>query len=275
MLLLVDLDGVVYRGPEAVPGMPELLRRRQASGDTIIYVTNNSRWHRSEYLARLESMGAPVRLEHILTSGRGAALALAHLPRPPRRTMVLGGPGLVRELADAGLATLPCTLEGLAAGPDALAVGIDFEIDHERLSVAAAAVREGAFFAATNRDPVFPVPGRLLAGAGAIVAAVSAASGREPDLVIGKPEPGLLREAAAVAGTPVEDAVVIGDGLATDILAAHRVGARSVLVLTGVSTAEMAEALPPEERPTVVATGPADLEGILGDLAVSPAPGGR
>jgi HAD superfamily hydrolase (TIGR01450 family) len=275
VLLLVDLDGVVYRGPEAVPGMPELLRRRQASGDTIIYVTNNSRWHRSEYLARLESMGAPVRLEHILTSGRGAALALAHLPRPPRRTMVLGGPGLVRELADTGLATLPCTIEGLAAGPDALAVGIDFEIDHERLSVAAAAVREGAFFAATNRDPVFPVPGRLLAGAGAIVAAVSTASGREPDLVIGKPEPGLLREAAAVAGTPVEDAVVIGDGLATDILAAHRVGARSVLMLTGVSTAEMAEALPPGERPTVVATGPADLEGILRDLAVSPAPGGR
>lgn len=275
MLLLVDLDGVVYRGPEAVPGMPELLRRRQASGDTIIYVTNNSRWHRSEYLARLESMGAPVRLEHILTSGRGAALALAHLPRPPRQTMVLGGPGLVRELADAGLATLPCTLEGLAAGPDALAVGIDFELDHERLSVAAAAVREGALFVATNRDPVFPVPGRLLAGAGAIVAAVAAASGREPDLVVGKPEPGLLREAAAVAGTPVEDAVVIGDGLPTDILAAHRVGARSVLVLTGVSTAAMAEALPPEQRPTVVAVGPADLEGILRDLAVSPAPGGR
>jgi HAD superfamily hydrolase (TIGR01450 family) len=275
VLLLVDLDGVVYRGLEAVPGMPELLRRRQVSGDIIIYVTNNSRWHRSEYLARLESMGAPVRLEHILTSGRGAALALAHLPRQPRQTMVLGGPGLVRELADAGLATLPCTLEGLAAGPDALAVGIDFELDHERLSVAAAAVREGAFFVATNRDPVFPVPGRLLAGAGAIVAAVAAASGREPDLVVGKPEPGLLREAAAVAGTPVEDAVVIGDGLPTDILAAHRVGARSVLVLTGVSTAAMAEALPPEQRPTVVADGPVDLEGILRDLAVSPAPGGR
>jgi HAD superfamily hydrolase (TIGR01450 family) len=275
VLLLVDLDGVVYRGPEAVPGMPELLRRRQASGDTIIYVTNNSRWHRSEYMARLESMGAPVRLEHVLTSGRGAALALAHLPRPPRRTMVLGGPGLARELADAGLGTLPCTLESLAKGPDALAVGIDFDLDHERLSVAAAAVREGAFFAATNRDPVFPVPGRLLAGAGAIVAAVSAASGREPDLGVGKPEPGLLREAAAVAGIPVEEAVVIGDGLLTDILAARRVGARSVLMLTGVSTAEMAEALPPEERPTVVADGPEDLEAILRDLALRPAADAR
>jgi HAD superfamily hydrolase (TIGR01450 family) len=267
VLLLVDLDGVVYRGPEAVPGMPELLRRREASGDTIIYVTNNSRWHRREYVARLESMGAPARLEHILTSGRGTALALAHLARPPRRTMVFGGPGLARELADAGLTTLPCTLEALAERPDALAVGIDFDLSHERLSVAAAAVREGAYFAATNRDPVFPVPGRLLAGAGAIVAAIAAASGREPDLVVGKPEPGLLREAAAAAGTPVEDAIVIGDGLLTDILAARRVGARSVLVLTGVSTAAMAEALPPDERPTVVADGPAELEVILRDLA--------
>jgi 4-nitrophenyl phosphatase len=267
VLLLVDLDGVVYRGPEAVPGMPELLRRRQAAGDTIIYVTNNSRWHRSEYLARLESMGAPARLEHILTSARGTALALAHLPGLTRRTMVLGGAGLTRELADAGLATLPCTLEALAEGPDAVAVGIDFELDHERLSVAADAVRGGAFFAATNRDPVFPVPGRLLAGAGAIVAAVAAAAGREPDLVVGKPEPGLLREAAALVGTPVEEAVVIGDGLLTDILAARRVGARSVLVLTGVSTAQMVDALPADERPTVVAQGPVDLEAILAGLS--------
>ena len=103
-------------------------------------------------------------------------------------------------------------------------MGVDFDLTHERLSVAADAVRAGAFFAVTNRDPVFPVPGRLMAGAGAMVAALVEASGRQPDLVIGKPEPGLLREAAAVAGVPVEEAVVIGDGLRTDILAAHRVG---------------------------------------------------
>ena len=267
MLLLVDLDGVVYRGPEPVAGMPELLMRRQAAGDIIIYVTNNSRWHRSEYQTRLAEMGAPARLEHILTSARGTGLALAHLSVPPRTTLVFGGPGLVRELEDAGLATLPCTVEGLAQGPDAVAVGIDFDLTHERLSVAAAAVRAGALFAATNRDPVFPLPGRLMAGAGAMVAAMVTASGREPDLVIGKPEPGLLREAATVAGVPVEEAVVIGDGLRTDILAARRVGARSILVLTGVSTAEMAAALPPDERPTFISKGPADLEALLDRLA--------
>ena len=267
MLLLVDLDGVVYRGPEPVPGMPELLTRREAMGDIIIYVTNNSRWHRSEYLERLRSMGAPAVPERILTSARATALALARRGRPPRLTLVFGGPGLARELEDAGLATLPCTWDGLEQGPDAVAVGVDFDLTHDRLSIAADALRRGALFAVTNRDPIFPVPGRLMAGAGAMVAALIESSGRKPDLVVGKPEPGLLREAAAVAGVPVEEAVVIGDGLRTDIAAAHRVGACSILVLTGVSTAEQVAALPEDQRPTHVVAGPLALEPLLEQLA--------
>jgi glycerol 3-phosphatase-2 len=267
VLLLVDLDGVVYRGTEAIPGMPQLLSQREAAGDIIVYVTNNSRWHRSEYRERLAGMGAPASPERILTSARGTALALANRPQPPRLTMVFGGEGLMRELNDAGLATVSCTEDGLAQAPDAVTVGVDFDLSFERLSMAAEAVRRGALFAATNRDPVFPVPGRLLAGAGAIISAMVTATGREPDLVVGKPEPGLMREAAAVAGVSVTEAVVIGDSLLTDIPAAHAVGARSVLVLTGVSTTEMAEALPAPERPTAIAQGPSDLGAVLDGLA--------
>jgi len=269
MLLLVDLDGVVYRGSEAIPGMPELLTQRAADGDIIVYVTNNSRWHRSEYQARLEGMGAPVVPERILTSARATALAIASQPRPPARTMVFGGEGLARELSDLGLPMVPCTEEGLGMKPDAVAVGVDFDLTFERLSVASAAIRGGAFFAVTNRDPIFPMPDGLKAGAGSMVAALVTASGREPDLVIGKPEPGLMREAAEVAGMPVEGAVVIGDGLLTDIAAANAVGARSVLVLTGVSTAEQARALPPEQRPTMISQGPSDLGAILDELAAA------
>ena len=264
MLLLVDLDGVVYRGPEAIPGMPELLTQREADGDIIVYVTNNSRWHRSEYHERLAGMGAPVTAERILTSARGTALALAARAQPPRLVMVFGGDGLMRELNDVGLATVACSDDGLTKGPDAVVVGVDFDLTFERLSAAAEAVRRGAFFAVTNRDPIFPMPGRLMAGAGAIVAAMITATGRQPDLVIGKPEPGLMREAADVAGIPVEEAVVIGDGLLTDIAAANAVGARSVLVLTGVSSAQMVDALPSGERPTAISEGPADL-GIIRD----------
>ena len=267
MLLLVDLDGVVYRGPQPVPGMPELLMQRAADGDIIVYVTNNSRWHRSEYLERLHGMGAPATLDRILTSARGTALAMAGLVERPRCTMVFGGPGLGRELRDAGLRTVAATRRGLAANPDAVVVGVDFGLDYERLSIAAEAVRAGAFFAATNRDPVFPGPDGLQAGAGSMVAALAVAAGREPDLVMGKPEPGLLRAAAEVAGLPVEDAVVIGDGLGTDIRAAHAVGARSVLMLTGVSTLAMAAKLPAAERPTAIARDATELGPILDRLA--------
>ena len=105
MLLLVDLDGVVYRGTDAVPGMPQLLARRAAAGDTVIYVTNNSRWHRSEYQARLRSMGAPVSPEHVVTAARATALALAEGPAASP-----GDHGLRRSRASpASCATWACT----------------------------------------------------------------------------------------------------------------------------------------------------------------------
>ncbi len=119
---------------------------------------------------------------------------------------------------------------------------------------------------ATNRDPVIPAPGRLGAGAGAIVAALVVAAGREPDIVVGKPEPGLFHAAAASVGMRPSEAVVIGDGLLTDIVAAHRVGARSILVLTGVSSHEQADALPLDEQPTFRARDAAELEAVLARL---------
>jgi len=266
MLLLVDLDGVVYRGAVPVPGVAAVLAERQAGGDRVVYVTNNSRWHRSEYHEKLRSMGAPVSDGAVMSSARATALALATRAERPRATMVLGGPGLVRELRDEGLRVVAPTARGLAASPDAVAVGIDVALTYRRLSVAAEAVREGALFVATNRDPVFPTPAGFDAGAGSIVAAVAVAGRREPDVVIGKPEPALLEAAARVAGVPVAEAVVVGDGLSTDIAAARRVGARSVLMLTGVTSRAQAEALPRDQRPTWVVEDAAGLRATLSRL---------
>lgn len=267
VLLLVDLDGVVYRGPVPVPGMPELLRERVAAGDRVMYVTNNSRWHREEYQARLRSMGAPVSDDAVLSAARATALSLADRSPRPLVTMVLGGPGLARELRDAGLRAVAASPAGLAADPDAIVVGVDFGLTYGRLSIAGEVVRRGAWFVATNRDPVYPTAETLAAGAGSIVAAVAVAGRRDPDLVIGKPEPGLFRAAARVAGVPVTDAVVLGDGLVTDIAAANRVGARSVLMLTGVSTRAQAESAPEEQRPTWIAADAGELRDLLGRLA--------
>ena len=269
MLLLVDLDGVVYRGADAVPGVAGVLNRRAAAGDRVIYVTNNSRSHRDEYRARLLGHGVPLLEgeESIVTAARATAVLLSEREPPPRVAMVFGGPGLDRELREAGLRTVAANARGLAAAPDALVVGVDFDLSYERLSIAAEAVRRGALFVATNRDPIYPAEEGLKAGAGSIVAAVAVAAGREPDLVVGKPEPRLFEAAAEICGVPARDAVVIGDGLLTDIRAANAVGARSVLMLTGVTTAAELERAVDGTRPTAVARDAADLERILGELA--------
>ena len=269
MLLLVDLDGVVYRGHVAVPGVPALLRRRAAAGDTIVYVTNNSSAHRSEYLGRLRGHGAPVSEDRIVTAARATALLLAEersataASAGRRPVMVLGGPGLEREIRDAGMKVVGPTRDALASEPDTLAVGVDFALTYDRLSVAAEAVRRGARFVATNRDPVFPTPDGLTAGAGAIVAALEATLGRLADIVIGKPEPRLFLAAAETVGLDAAAAIVIGDGLGTDIAAARAVGARSILMLTGVTTEEQLRAAPEEGRPTAAARDAAELERLL------------
>ncbi|CAN5613513.1 HAD-IIA family hydrolase [soil metagenome] len=267
MLLLVDLDGVVYRGADPVPGVAQVLRARSSAGDRVMYVTNNSRSHRDEYRARLAAMGLPLDDESIVTAARATAVLVAEFEPRPRKVMFIGGPGLARELRDAGLDVVEPTEEGLAAEPDVLVVGVDFELSYERLSVAAEAVRRGARFVATNRDPVYPDADRLTAGAGALVAAIATTAGREPELVVGKPEPRLFEAAAEIAGVDAHEAVVIGDNLLTDIGAAHAIGARSVLMLTGVTGADEAAAAPSQRRPTAIAADATELAARLAEFA--------
>jgi HAD superfamily hydrolase (TIGR01450 family) len=263
MLLLVDLDGVVYRGPEPVPGISALLAERVAAGDTVVYCTNNSSRDRSDYVAQLEALGAPVRLDRVFSSACATAQELATSDPPVRVAMVMGAHALVRELRDAGLRTAPPTSRGLALDPDVVVVGIDRRLTYERLSIAMQAIREGARFVATNRDPVFPTPEGLQPGAGSMVAALETAARRPPDLVVGKPEPILFQTAARSVGQQARDAIVIGDGVLTDIAAANRVGARSVLMLTGVTSRAEAEMQPPERQPTRIAADVAELRAAL------------
>jgi ribonucleotide monophosphatase NagD (HAD superfamily) len=227
MLLLVDLDGVVYRGAQPVPGIPAVLAARVAAGDDVVYVTNNSMLYRADYVTRLEAMGAPVSPDRIITSARAMALYLRDLQPPIQTALVVGGAGL---------------------------------------ACAADAVRAGARFVVTNRDPVYPLEKGLMPGSGAIVAAIETASGRTP-ISIGKPGPLLLQVAAHAVGTDVAQAVMIGDSVVTDVPAARAVGARSVLMLTGVTTRAEVAALPASDRPTEIAADAAELGGVLDRLA--------
>ena len=278
MLLLVDLDGVVYRGAAPVPGVAAVLAARVAAGDDVAYVTNNSMWYRADYVTRLSSMGAPVSPDRIVSSARATALYLAEQSPRPGCVLVVGGAGLVHELRDVGIEVMPSAeaaarwtangRDALAAtrGVDTVVVGLDLEFTYARLAVAAAAVRAGARFIATNRDPTYPMEHGLMPGAGSVVAAIVAAGGVEP-VSLGKPGPLLLEVAARAMGRPVTEAVMIGDSLLTDIPAAIAVGARSVLMLTGISTAAQLEAVPSAQRPTEVAANAGELAAALDRLA--------
>lgn len=284
LLLLVDLDGVLYRGAVPVPGVAEVLATRAAAGDDVVYVTNNSMWYRGEYVERIAGMGAPVSADRVVSSPRATALYLRDHERSIGHVLTVGASGMDRELSDAGFRVTRAGdvserirgsgAEGTDGGsgweaagrPDAVVVGLDPRIDYLRLAVATDCIRAGALFMATNRDPVYPTDGALRPGAGSIVAAVEVASGVTP-VSIGKPAPYLLEEAARTVGREAAEAIMIGDGLGTDIAAALAVGARSILMLTGVTRREMLDGLPLGERPTEVAADAAELAAILERLA--------
>jgi phosphoglycolate/pyridoxal phosphate phosphatase family enzyme len=283
MLLFVDLDGVVYRGREPVPGVAAVLAERAARGDIVVYVTNNSMHYRADYVARLEAMGAPAAADRIVSSARATALHLANHEPTLRRVLVVGAPGLRRELADVGIEvidaaeradllarrTAEARVDGqtvdefeVAGRPDAVVVGLDQDLTYGKLTVACVAIRGGARFIATNRDPALPTERSFRPGAGSIVIAVETATGVTP-ISIGKPAPEILEEAARVVGGRASDAIMIGDGLDTDIAAARAVGARSVLMLTGVTKRAQLDGLPASERPDEVAADAAGLAAAL------------
>jgi 4-nitrophenyl phosphatase len=274
LLLLVDLDGVVYRGAEPVPGVAAVLAERAAHGDDIVYVTNNSMHYRADYVTRLSAMGCPVTAERVVSSSRATALHIANHETGIRRVLAVGAGGLERELRDVGLDVVTAAhaatrmhqegIDGWAAAgePDAVVTGLDPNLTYLRLAAAADCVRAGARFIATNRDPVYPTERGLRPGAGAIAAALEATTGVTP-LSIGKPEPHLFESAAEAVGRTHAEAIVIGDAISTDLAGAKVIGARCVLMLTGITTLDEVEALPPEQRPDAVAADAAELAATL------------
>lgn len=260
-MVAFDIDGVIHRGETLLPGAAEALADVLRRGLLLRYVTNNSSQHRSAVAARLAGLGLPAESEYILTSGAATAAWLQERLEPGARVLVVGGEGLVRELTEVGLevsharallgaangdvpvqpgsaestAATTRVVESLAlAPPAAIVVGLDRAFCYDTLTVAQAAVMAGALFVATNTDATFPAEGRLLPGAGALVAAVATAGGRQP-VVIGKPELEMADYLAESAEVAPQAVLFVGDRLDTDILWARRAGMRSALVYSGVT----------------------------------------
>ena len=269
-LVIFDLDGVVYRGSQPVPGAAALVTALRAAGVAVRFATNNSMATRAAYIERLAHQGIGATGEEIVTSTSATIEHLReHMPTVSS-IVAVGAAGMLEELRGAGFEAVSATEaappawdgEALPQAYDAVVAGLDPSFDYRRLGVAAEAIRAGARFVATNADLRYPTPHGFMPGAGAMVAALHAASGVEP-LVIGKPQPGMFQAILTTAGVAPADALVIGDNPDADIPAARRAGIRSVLVLTGVADAPMADGLDGDRRPDWIAADPAAVLDLL------------
>jgi len=230
--LILDMDGVLWHDSEPIGNLPEIFVKIQSLGLDFVIATNNSSKTVREYQKKLADFGVHVRPEQILTSA-DATFNYLHGKCPEKKSIfIVGSESLKSDARARGFLVL---LEGEQTQADFVIVGIDPDLTYEKINYAAKQIRSGAEFIATNTDATFPIPGGIIPGAGTMVAAVQAASGKEP-LVIGKPSSSLYIQAMNVMGLTPDQVLCVGDRLSTDILGAHNGGFRSGFVLSGVNT---------------------------------------
>ena len=243
---IFDLDGVIYRGEELQPGAAETVEALRSRGAKVYFLTNNSTLSRKQYADKLTRLGIGAHPNQVMTSAYATALYLRERSREGGAAYVVGESGIRTELRGVGVDIVERT-DGRSV--DFVVVGLDRRFNYRKLCDAQQAILRGAEFIATNRDPTYPLEGgTLIPGGGSIVSAIQTASGSAP-VLIGKPETYSLEKTMALAGDRPDETVIVGDRLDTDILGGNRVGAHTVLVLTGVTSAEEAAAAPPEMKP--------------------------
>lgn len=258
---MLDLDGVVYRGGVAISDVAERLGRARKNGLRLAFVTNNASLPPSAVAARLRRLGVEAAEADVVTSAQAAVRLVAELVPPGSKVLVVGGEGLERALLEHDLIAVSSAQEE----PVAVVQGLSPDVSWRLLAEGAYAVAVGLPWVASNLDLTVPTDRGIAPGNGSLVAAVVAATGQHP-VVAGKPEPALFDETVLRVGG--ERPLVVGDRLDTDIEGANRVGADSLLVLTGVTTlAVLAEAKPPQ-RPTFVAPDLGGLEVVHPPLQI-------
>jgi glycerol 3-phosphatase-2 len=250
---LLDLDGVVYLGGTAIPGAVEALRKAEAAGMRLAYVTNNASRTPAATAALLTSMGVPAGPQDVVTSAQAAARLLSERLPAGASVLVVGSTGLRMALRERGLRPVSTA----ADSPQAVVQGYAPDLSYSMLAEGGLAVAAGALFVASNADLTIPGRRGIQPGNGALLQVIATATGVQP-IVAGKPEPPLHKE--SVLRTGAKHPLVVGDRLDTDIEGAHRVGVDSLLVLTGVTDPAQAVLAPPSQRPGYLAQ---DLSGLL------------
>ena len=231
----MDMDGVLVREEQAVPGADRFIARLRELQIPFLVLTNNSIYTRRDLVARLRVSGIEVPEEAIWTSALATARFLED-QRPSGSAFAIGEAGLTTALHSAGY-----TLTDLA--PDYVVLGETRTYSFERITRAIRLIEAGARFIATNPDTTGPTPDGPLPATGSVAALISRATGHEP-YFIGKPNPLMMRSALNAIDAHSETSAMIGDRMDTDIVSGLEAGMETILVLTGVTTREQAERYP-------------------------------
>lgn len=249
---LLDLDGTLHRGAEAVPGAAQALESARAADRRLAFVTNNASRTPAQVVAHLVGLGFEASESEVLTSAQAGARATAILVPTGSAVLVVGGDGLTEAVLAEGLVPVQTAKEAPRAVLQGWFPGLDWPL----LAEGAYALARGVPWVATNADLTLPTPAGVAPGNGSFVHMLASVSGREPDVIAGKPGPLMLLDAA---GGDRQRALVVGDRLDTDIAGAVAAGLDSLLVLTGVTGVDELLDATVHERPTYVSW---DLDGL-------------
>jgi NagD protein len=246
---LIDMDGVLIKGNQAIPGATAFIDRLRTAGAPFLVLTNNSLFTPRDHRVRLQAMGFDIPVESIFTSALATAHFL-HWQRPGGSAYVVGEIGLTSALHDVGYILTEYA-------PEYVVLGETVSYSFERLSTALRLVAAGSRFIATNPDVVGPSEQGAVLACGAVAAMIATATGVKP-YFIGKPNPLMMRSALQRLGVHSEDTVMIGDRMDTDIVAGTESGMETILVLSGVTRPDEVERFP--YRPARIAESVAEVE---------------
>lgn len=235
----LDLDGTMYAGTRVIDGAKEFIDYLAGHDIPYLFVTNNASKTPEEVSDKLTAMGFNTTPEHVVTSAMATAMYIRD-ESPGASVYVIGGTGIRQALKDEGLIIKD------DENVDYVVIGLDIDINYEKLSTACLAVRNGAKFISTNPDTSIPTERGFLPGNGALTSVITVSTGVDP-VFIGKPEQHIMNKAVELINLPKEDIVMVGDLYMTDIMSGINSGIDTLHVQTGVSTYEqvMAEEVPP------------------------------
>jgi 4-nitrophenyl phosphatase len=227
---LLDMDGTFYLSDRLLEGALRFIDLLREQKKEFLFLTNNSSKHRRQYAEKISRLGLPISEEFVLTSGEATALYLKS-QHPRARLFVVGTPSLEEEFRQHGFRLVE-------QEPDYLVLGFDTTLTYQKLWTLCDFVRAGIPYIATHPDFNCPTESGWMPDVGAMIAFVKAATGREPDLVVGKPNRLIVDAAAAKMNLPVDQLAMIGDRLYTDIALGQSSGILTVLVLSGETKIE-------------------------------------